>query len=809
MEDPRLLSVANPIPGNLCQKGQNSSWITTDIYRNARPSPPQIGCSEGAGGLAIDASVKAFLQPASYPFSSGSQDVKVIIKNTGNATLTSMNVTISLGGLNASTINWSGSLNACAVDTVTFTGSNQLTFAPGSNTLRAWVDSPNFLLDSNAINDTISKTFCTPLAVGTYTIGTGGDFASFSAAASALNCGGLIGTGPTVFNILSGTYNEQLSLGYVPGTSAINTITFQSQANNADSATLSFNATATSNYVVKLASTSFVQFKDLKIQSLNSTAGTVFDLSGTISYDTIINCKIVAPIVATTATTAVLIFANGISGKLNYFANNIFTNGSYGIYLYGSSLTQAVDSSFILNNTFTNVYYQSMALSYTLNIKVRNNIISCGAYVSSMGIYLINSANAFEILNNRITTAGQSGIYLSSVNGTSTLLGNIRNNTVSGGTTGTYYGMYLGSCTYINVYNNSVVGNSTATTSYACYTQFTGTTGTTVVFRNNIFSNNSVGTAITVGALYVYNTLYLNSNYNNLYCAGPNLVNVATPALTHQNIYAWRAASTYEKNSISYKPGYTSNTNLVPNPLDSNAWAINGHGVIIANNLTDILGNPRPLNVTQGVVDLGAYEFTPTSLPPAALTNIAQLAPDSTQIFMFAGDTVASIKWEPFTTPPSNVTVRRYSGVRPNFIDTNANNYMYFYTLVSGSYGFYFFTVNNYYKNEWIGRIPSETVLKAATKDTTSFSSWTPFTFANSSVDTIRNIISLANNNYMEYYYTGTDNNNPLPVKLVNFNVRLVKNNAEINWSTSEEINNKGFDIERSSDGKNFEKINL
>jgi hypothetical protein len=42
------------------------------------------------------------------------------------------------------------------------------------------------------------------------------------------------------------------------------------------------------------------------------------------------------------------------------------------------------------------------------------------------------------------------------------------------------------------------------------------------------------------------------------------------------------------------------------------------------------------------------------------------------------------------------------------------------------------FTVNQYYKNEWLGRVPSETVIKAATKDTTSFSIWNPFTSSSS-----------------------------------------------------------------------------
>ncbi len=46
-----------------------------------------------------------------------------------------------------------------------------------------------------------------------------------------------------------------------------------------------------------------------------------------------------------------------------------------------------------------------------------------------------------------------------------------------------------------------------------------------------------------------------------------------------------------------------------------------------------------------------------------------------------------------------------------------------------------------------------------------------------------------------------------LPVKLVNFSANLSNNQTELNWSTASETNNKGFEIERSNDGKNFTTI--
>ncbi|KAA0990389.1 T9SS type A sorting domain-containing protein [Dyadobacter aurulentus] len=46
-----------------------------------------------------------------------------------------------------------------------------------------------------------------------------------------------------------------------------------------------------------------------------------------------------------------------------------------------------------------------------------------------------------------------------------------------------------------------------------------------------------------------------------------------------------------------------------------------------------------------------------------------------------------------------------------------------------------------------------------------------------------------------------------LPVTLVSFEGRKENDNAVLTWKTSQETNNKGFEIERSEDGKQFEKI--
>ncbi len=48
---------------------------------------------------------------------------------------------------------------------------------------------------------------------------------------------------------------------------------------------------------------------------------------------------------------------------------------------------------------------------------------------------------------------------------------------------------------------------------------------------------------------------------------------------------------------------------------------------------------------------------------------------------------------------------------------------------------------------------------------------------------------------------------NPLPVELTSFTYQLDKNNVTLLWSTSTETNNSGFEIQKSSDNVNFEKV--
>jgi len=165
-------------------------------------------------------------------FCAGTYDVKVTLKNFGTNQVSSAKIHWSINGTPQTTVNWSGLL-----DTTTF-ASRQTQVTLGSYnfqsgvpyTIAAWTSDPNGVADTTVNNDSTVVTRQAALG-GTFTIGGASpDYQTFADAVSDLNTYGLCG--PTVFNVRPGTYNEQLSIGNITGTSATNTVTFQSETGN-------------------------------------------------------------------------------------------------------------------------------------------------------------------------------------------------------------------------------------------------------------------------------------------------------------------------------------------------------------------------------------------------------------------------------------------------------------------------------------------------------------------------------------------------------------------------------------------------
>lgn len=57
------------------------------------------------------------------------------------------------------------------------------------------------------------------------------------------------------------------------------------------------------------------------------------------------------------------------------------------------------------------------------------------------------------------------------------------------------------------------------------------------------------------------------------------------------------------------------------------------------------------------------------------------------------------------------------------------------------------------------------------------------------------------------YLHSANPSNGALPVELISFTGKTMGNTNSIQWMTASEINNAGFELHRSNDGKGFSQI--
>jgi hypothetical protein len=207
--------------------------------------------------------------------------------------------------------------------------------------------------------------FATPLS-GTYTIGgSSPSYATFSAAASALNSQGV--SGPVTFNVRTGTYNEQFVITSVTGASATNTITFQSESGVASDVTLEFSNTSSNNYVVELNGASYITIQNLTITSTEPTFnyGQLLYFQNQCNYDNILNNTLKGLPVTSWYTSADVVYAY-CSGTGLVVEGNTITDGTMSMIWLGTDNTPSglMNNSIVRNNTMTNAYEWSMAIAY-------------------------------------------------------------------------------------------------------------------------------------------------------------------------------------------------------------------------------------------------------------------------------------------------------------------------------------------------------------------------------------------------------------------------------------------------------------
>ena len=540
-----------------------------------------------------DAALTSIVEPIGSISSCSSSDVKIVLRNYGLNNMTAATINWSENGSAQTAYSWTGNLAKGETDTITIASAH--IFMGGSTEIKAWVNLAN---DTMRTNDTIISNTIVSMH-GTYTINPiSGNYLSFTEAINDLNVAGICG--PVVFNIDSGFYNEQIVMYPIQGSSAQNTITFQSTLMDSSLVTLTHSTLQNNNYLFKIDGAAYINIQHISMIANGSTYGNNIVLSSGAHNITIKNNKLVS-----TNTTSYSSAASAVYTKLEgvdsvSISNNNIINSYAGIYLEGSS-SDSLNHFIITNNIFDGFNNYALKARYVNGIEMIGNTLNSSTQGSSVyGIYIYKNKGLIISKNNLVleSTSSTYGLYLYYCIGDASQNILISNNFIAiNSGAGTKYGAYMSSCQYLNLYYNSfntVTGNASSKT-----VNISG--GSHINIKNNSIAAN-------VGyALYAY-SIPANSvlDYNNYYVDTTSSSSFVRWSSDQANLAALKAFdANNNQNCISESPEYVSSTDLHSQQISMYNTATPIIGIT-----TDIDGDTR--NTT--TPSIGADEFTPPAI---------------------------------------------------------------------------------------------------------------------------------------------------------------------------------------------------
>lgn len=587
-------TIAYTVPGR-----NGVSWSATNDF--VRFYCPSFGPN--------DAGVTSLISPVQA--CAGTQNVTVNVRNYGINVIDSVTLNWELNGLLQPPL-----LYTTPLDTVGGVGANSANVVLGSQTfnlgtnyaLKVWTSNPNSIADTVNTNDTLTASF-SPSLSGTFTIGgTSPDYANFTSAINAISNSGLCG--PVIFNVRNGTYPEKITLTEIPGASATNTVTFQSESGDSTVCVINTSSQGSGdNHIILLDGADYVTFKGMTIRNNNTSYGRLVEYRNNSEHNTFQSCVFEGIVTTSTSTNLALIFSSSLKDDDNHFVNNVFKNGSYGLYFYGDGTNSLDAGTVVTGNLFENQYYTGIHLYYQdAPLVSENTIITTSTQTNFYGMYIGYAYNGFRVTKNKVSGAnGGFGIYLYYPNGLSTNRGQVANNFVQVGGTNNAYGIYLYQPTRVDfAYNNVLMTNTNLTGTYAAYI-YDGS-GTWLI--NNHLVNASGGRVAYVR----YTSDLAGSNFNNFYTTGPVLGYLQGD---RADLTAWQTSG-FDVNSIGVDPQFPSLTDLHTTEV-----GLNGSGTPFPAVTDDIDGDLRDLSTP----DIGANEFTPPPIDGGVSAIVSPVTP--------------------------------------------------------------------------------------------------------------------------------------------------------------------------------------
>ncbi|MBM3433969.1 MAG: PKD domain-containing protein [Bacteroidetes bacterium] len=507
------------------------------------------------------------------------------------------------------------------------------------------------------------------LAAGTYTIGSGGTYPSFTAAFAAASCGV---AGPVIFQVLanSAPFVEQIEIGSIPGMSATNTITVKGNNN-----TLSYTSTiGNARHVLYLNGADYLRFEDLVIHATGSTTtefGWAVRLNNNADYNTFKRCIIksnesltslnysglVLSSSATSATTA----GGTLASYLTVDSCQI-VGGYYGVCLNGNSSNMSLrpTNNKVSNSTISDFYIYGFYINGQNNLVLEYNNINRStrsSVTTFYGVYAVSRSPGFKLVGNRIHSPGGSlgtttfscyPMYFSSLTGSNANPVLIANNAIYNinNNNGINYAIASFSGDTMNVYHNTIdLGSLSSTgtaTVYGAY--FSGVNMNRVNFFNNIISIASPSTGSKYGIFNASTTTLINSNNNSILFNGAggtaNFAAARSTTVTYATLAAWNTATGRDANSISTSPLFI---NAAAGDITPNSWAYKNAG---ANVFSQV---PLDLNKANRdtIPDIGAVEFTPSGCPAPFNVQITNVRVTTATVSYSSLSPNVNLQWGP------------------------------------------------------------------------------------------------------------------------------------------------------------------
>ncbi|MES2619840.1 MAG: hypothetical protein V4615_03235 [Bacteroidota bacterium] len=267
------------------------------------------------------------------------------------------------------------------------------------------------------------------------------DFSTITAAADALQCGGV--EGPVTFYIENGTYSERVVITNVNGTSVFNSITFKSQSGINSDVVISYTKT---DATLVLLGSSYVSFENVTLDHKNATYGNCVRIDGEADNLTFKNVVFNGVELPRTGVANATVFCTSAAVKKEIaFADCEINNGSMGIYKSGSSPTTMDTKTSITGTVFFNQIEAGITLvNEDAPIVSGNTINSVSANNGFKAIQMSNVSNRMVINKNIVNTSNSAiGLLIHDCRAQSSSPAQIMDNTFGIGGSQNAYGIRI------------------------------------------------------------------------------------------------------------------------------------------------------------------------------------------------------------------------------------------------------------------------------------------------------------------------------------------------------------------------------